>query len=128
MLDGELEYRKRNYDIAYAHLRRAVELDDTLEYSEPWPWMHPPRHALGALLLEQGHMAEAEAVYRADLGFDATVSRSCQHPDNVWSLHGLAECLKRAGNTAEHAMIRQRLDLALARTDVPIRASCLCRT
>jgi hypothetical protein len=73
-------------------------------------------------------MAEAEAVYRADLGFDATVSRSCQHPDNVWSLHGLAECLKRAGNTAEHAMTRQRLDLALARTDVPIRASCLCRT
>jgi tetratricopeptide (TPR) repeat protein len=128
MLDGELEYRKRNFDIAYAHLRRAVELDDTLEYSEPWPWMHPPRHALGALLLEQGHMAEAEAVYRADLGFDATVSRSCRHPDNVWSLHGLAECLKRAGNTAEHAMIRQRLDLALARTDVPIRASCLCRT
>jgi tetratricopeptide (TPR) repeat protein len=128
MLDGELEYRKRNYDTAYAHLRRAVELDDNLEYSEPWPWMHPPRHALGALLLEQGHMAEAEAVYRADLGFDQTISRSCQHPDNVWSLHGLAECLKRAGNTAEHAIIRQRLDLALARTDVPIRASCLCRT
>jgi catechol-2,3-dioxygenase len=76
MLDGELEYRKRNFDIAYAHLRRAVDLDDHLEYSEPWPWMHPPRHALGALLLEQGHMAEAEAVYRADLGFDATVTMS----------------------------------------------------
>lgn len=128
MLNGELEYRKRNYDTAYAHLRRAVELDDNLKYSEPWPWMHPPRHALGALLLEQGHAVEAEAVYRADLGYDRTISRSCQHPDNVWSLHGLAECLKRAGKTAEHAIVAQRLDLALARTDVAIRASCLCRT
>ncbi len=127
MLNGELEYRKRNYDTAYAHLRRAVELDDHLEYSEPWPWMHPPRHALGALLLEQDRRAEAEAVYRADLGFDDTVSRSCWHPDNVWSLHGLAECLKRGGNMAEHAIIAQRLDLALGRTDVEIRASCLCR-
>ena len=127
MLDGELEYRKGAYATAFAHLRRAVELDDNLEYSEPWPWMHPPRHALGALLLEQGHMAEAEAVYRADLGFDDTISRSCQHPDNVWSLHGLAECLKRSGEAAEHAIIRQRLDLARARTDVAIHSSCCCR-
>ncbi len=127
MLNGELEYRKGAYDNAFTHLRRAVDLDDNLEYSEPWPWMHPPRHALGALLLEQGLTEEAEAVYRADLGFDETISRSCQHPDNVWSLHGFAECLLRAGKTAEHAIIRQRLDLALARTDVEIRASCLCR-
>ena len=51
--------------------------------------MQPARHALGALLLEQGHVDEAEAVYRADLGFDGTLNRACQHPENVWSLHGL---------------------------------------
>jgi hypothetical protein len=79
------------------------------------------------LLLEQGRVAEAEAVYRADLGLDGTIYRSCQHPDNVWSLHGLAECLLQSGNTAEHAVIRQRLELALAATDIPIRASCCCR-
>jgi tetratricopeptide (TPR) repeat protein len=128
MLNGELEYRKGDFDAAFAHLRRAVELDDNLEYSEPWPWMHPPRHALGALLLEQGRAAEAEAVYRADLGLDNSIYRSCQHPDNVWALHGLTECLDRSGNAAEHALIRQRLDLALAATDVEIRASCCCRT
>ena len=54
MLDGELEYRKGNYDVAFGHLRRAVELDDGLPYDEPWGWMQPARHALGALLLEQG--------------------------------------------------------------------------
>ncbi len=68
MLDGELEYRRENYDEAFALLRRAIELDDGLAYDEPWAWMQPARHAYGALLLEQGLVGEAEAVYRADLG------------------------------------------------------------
>ena len=59
--------------------------------------MQPTRHALGALLLEQGRVDEAEAVYRADLGLDGTLRRPCQHPDNVWSLHGFHECLPRLG-------------------------------
>lgn len=36
MLDGELEYRKQNYDVAFTHLRHAVHLDDSLDYDEPW--------------------------------------------------------------------------------------------
>ncbi|MGH9175854.1 MAG: tetratricopeptide repeat protein, partial [Vicinamibacterales bacterium] len=88
MLAGELEYRKGNYEAAFAHLRRSVVLEDTLPYAEPWAWMQPTRHALGALLLEQGHVEEAEAVYRADLGLDDSLPRSCQHPENVWALHG----------------------------------------
>lgn len=127
MLTGELEYRRGNFDLAFAHLRRAVELDDALPYDEPWGWMQPTRHALGALLLEQGHLEEAEAVYRADLGFDGKTNRACWHPENVWSLHGLHECLVRRGEKVEAPLIKARLDLALARAEVPIRASCLCR-
>jgi tetratricopeptide (TPR) repeat protein len=127
MLDGELEYRRGNFDKAFAHLRRSVELEDALPYDEPWGWMQPTRHALGALLLEQGRLAEAEAVYRGDLGFDKSVSRACWHPDNIWSLHGLHECLTRRGDTLEAPLIKARLDLAQARADVPVRASCLCR-
>ena len=89
--------------------------------------MQPVRHALGALLLEQGRVEEAEAVYRADLGLDDTLSRPCQHPDNVWSLHGYHECLRRLGKGTEAAMVRPRLDLALARATVPIASSCFCR-
>ena len=127
MLDGELEYRKGNHEAAFEHLREAIRRDDELPYDEPWGWMQPTRHALGALLLEQGRTEEAEAVYRADLGLDATLSRACRHPDNLWSLHGLAECLERRGETVELAHVRQRLDLAQARADAPIRASCYCR-
>ena len=128
MLDGELEYRKANHEDAFAHLRRAIALEDGLPYAEPWAWMQPSRHAYGALLLEQGHVAEAEAVYRTDLGLDDTLSRACQHPENVWSLHGYHECLLRLGKHDLARMIKQRLDLAAARADVPIRASCYCRT
>ncbi len=127
MLDGELAYRKTNFDEAFEHLRLAVHRDDNLAYTEPWAWMHPPRHALGALLLEQRHVTDAAAVYRADLGLDGSVSRPMQHPDNIWSLHGYVECLSRLGRDEDAAQYRARLDLAQARADVDVRASCCCR-
>ena len=126
MLRGEIEYRKGNFEIAFAHLRRSVELDDTLPYDEPWGWMQPTRHALGALLFEQGHVTEAEAVYREDLGLGGTLSRASIHPDNVWSLKGLHDCLKSRGEDVEIVQIKQRLDLALARADRAVAASCFC--
>jgi tetratricopeptide (TPR) repeat protein len=127
MLDGEIAYRTGDFEQAFAHLRRSVELDDNLPYDEPWGWMQPARHALGALLLEQGRVEEAEAVYRADLGLDDTLSRPCRHPDNVWSLHGYHECLTRLGKNGEAAAVKARLDAALAEATVRIEASCFCR-
>ncbi|MCF6231490.1 MAG: tetratricopeptide repeat protein [Rhodobacteraceae bacterium] len=126
MLRGEIEYRKGNYDAAFAHLRASVAFDDTLPYDEPWGWMQPTRHALGALLLEQGHVAEAEAVYRDDLGLTGALSRATVHPDNVWSLKGLHDCLKARGEQDEIISVKQRLDLALARADAVVGASCFC--
>jgi tetratricopeptide (TPR) repeat protein len=127
MLRGEIEYRKGNYDSAFTHLRQARSLDDNLPYDEPWGWMQPVRHALGALLLEQGRVEEALQAYRADLGLDNTLSRASWHLDNVWSLHGYVECLKQLGRDDEAAAVQTRLDLAMARADVPITASCFCR-
>ncbi|MGC9495941.1 hypothetical protein [Streptomyces sp. WG7] len=127
MLDGELEYRKGDHAAAFAALERSVELDDNLPYDEPWGWMQPTRHAYGALLLEQGRVAEAEAVYRADLGLDDTLPRALQHPGNVWALHGLHECLARLGKEGEARIVAQQLKLATALADVPVEASCYCR-
>ncbi|WP_108663167.1 tetratricopeptide repeat protein [Acuticoccus kandeliae] len=128
MLDGEIEYRRGNYEAAFTHLRRSVELDDGLPYDEPWGWIQPTRHALGALLLEQGHVEEAEAVYREDLGLTGTLSRATIHPDNVWSLRGLDDCLRRRKmeDTAEGRLVRQRLSFAQARADRMVAASCFC--
>jgi hypothetical protein len=89
--------------------------------------MQPARHAYGALLLEQGRVEEAEAVYRADLGLDGTLPRPRQHPANVWSLHGYHECLTRLGKLEQAAATGRQLRIALEDADVPIGASCYCR-
>jgi tetratricopeptide (TPR) repeat protein len=128
MLLGELACKSGRIDEGLGHLRKAVQLDDELLYDEPWGWMQPSRHALGALLMDTGRFEEAEAVYRADLGLDDTLPRPCQHPRNVWSLHGLDECLHRRSESIERRHVRQLLDQALARAEVPIRASCYCRS
>ena len=133
MLMGELAYHMAtkglaDFDVAFDHLRQAVINCDALYYNEPWAWMHPPRHALGALLLEQSHVAEAEAVYRADLGLDNSVPRCMWHPDNVWALHGLCECLNKLGKTDEAQIFNERLVTAKAQADVSIGSSCCCRS
>ena len=127
MLEGELEYRRGNYDVAFDHLRRSVTLDDSLLYDEPWAWMQPTRHAYAALLLEQGHFEEAAAVYKADLGLDNTLPRALQHPNNVWALHGYHECLKHLERASEASGLEQKLVKALQVADVPIKSSCFCR-
>jgi tetratricopeptide (TPR) repeat protein len=118
MLDGEVEYRRGNVDRGFERLREAVRRDDLLNYDEPWGWMQPARHALGALLLEQGRVDEALEVYRADLK---------RHPANAWALHGLAECLARKGEKAQADAVRAQLGEASARADVEIKTSCYCR-
>jgi hypothetical protein len=45
----------------------------------------------------------------------------------VWSLHGYHECLARLGKAEPARIVKQQLDVALARADVPIRSSCFCR-
>ncbi len=105
---------------------RAIALEDDLPYAEPWGWMQPIRHALGALLLEQGRAAEAEVVYREDLGLAGSLPRAQIHPDNLWALRGLLDCLDRRGETVESPLIRQRLDLPAARADLDVAVSCFC--
>ncbi|GKZ24388.1 hypothetical protein AbraIFM66951_001316 [Aspergillus brasiliensis] len=127
MLEGEIEYRCANYEQAFTALRRAIDIEDKLPYSEPWSWMQPSRHAYAALLMEQGRLEDAAQTYRADLGLDNTLVRQCRHPNNVWSLQGYHECLVRLGKLDEAAMIEQSVKLALAVADIPIKASCFCR-
>jgi len=119
VLAGEIEYRRGNHDRAFEHLREAVVLDQRLNYDEPWGWMEPARHALGALLTEQGRFEEAVAVYEANLA---------RYPENGWALHGLTEGLRRLGREDEAAAAQARFDAAWANSDTVIPGSCFCRT
>jgi tetratricopeptide (TPR) repeat protein len=85
MLRGEIAYRQGKHEEGLNLLRKAVDMQENLNYDEPWGKMQPIRHALGGLLVEQGQFEEAEAVFRKDLKF---------HPRNPWALVGLIRCLK----------------------------------
>ena len=103
-------------DAATSILREAVAREDKLAYSEPADWFFPNRHLLGSVLLKSGDAAEAEAVYRDDLG---------RHPNNGWSLFGLARSLEAQSRTAEARVTQQQFDTAWKNADVKLAASAL---
>ena len=119
VLNGEVEYFKGNYQQAFEYLRLAVKRDSNLHYDEPWGWMMPACHVLGALLLEQGQATEAEAIYREDLK---------KYKDNLWSLLGLHQALRLQNKIQEAELVKASFQTAIARADVSIQASCMCAT
>jgi len=114
VLAGEIDAARGSYDSAIAHLERAVRLEDSLVYTEPSEFHYPPRHALGAILLEAGRPAEAETVYWEDLR---------RNQDNGWALFGLMQALRAQKKTADAALIEARFAKAWARSDVKLTAS-----
>ena len=119
VMNGEVEYHKGNFQDAFKHLHLAVERDNNLKYDEPWGWMAPARHVLGALLLEQGEAEDAEAVYREDLK---------KYKNNMWSLLGLCQALKQQQKMEELESFHSLYQEASSRSDIEIGASCLCAT
>ncbi|MEC7236596.1 MAG: hypothetical protein VXW17_01115 [Pseudomonadota bacterium] len=126
MMRGEMAYHAGETEAGLAWLWRAVEAEDRLAYTEPRAWMHPPRHALGALLLEQGQLAAPRRLYECDLGHSDDLPVSRQNRGNIGALHGLAECLRRLGDPqAEDAAAALAAAMPLA--DQAITSSCFCR-
>jgi predicted Zn-dependent protease len=111
---AHLAQAKGELDEAESQFRAAVAKEDTLAYDEPADWFMPVRHELGALLLNMGKNADAAAVYRADL---------VRHPNNGWSLFGLAQSLKAQGKDAEAAAVERQFADAWKHADVKLTAS-----
>jgi tetratricopeptide (TPR) repeat protein len=114
VLAGELAAARKQYDAAIAHIEKAVRLEDALVYTEPSEWHYPPRHALGAILLEAGRAPEAETIYWEDLR---------RNRDNGWALFGLAQALRAQNKNDEAEVIEARFKKAWARADVTLTAS-----
>ena len=128
ILDGEIEYRRQylakergensDFTVAFNHLRRGVNLSLNLAYNEPWGQMQPVRHILGALLLEQGEVEEAEEVYRADIEL---------WKDNMWGLLGLKMCLEARGDdSGELEQVTALFKERSSRADIIPTRTCFC--
>ena len=114
VLSGEMLARQGKFSEAVTHLETATRLEDALVYIEPPDWYLPTRQALGAVLLQAGRAAEAEAVYWEDLR---------RYPHNGWSLFGLAQSLRKQEKNQDAALVEERFQKAWAQADVKLTAS-----
>jgi len=116
LLRGEMAYRAGDAANAVLAFEEAVALQDALPYTEPPFWYYPTRQSLGAALLASNRLAEAQAVFEADLE---------QYPMNGWSMFGLAEALRRQGDNAGASQIRSRFETVWQFADVSLATSIL---
>ena len=116
LLQGEIAYRQGDYDIAIEHFEQAVVTQDLLPYTEPPFWYYPTRQSLGAALLANGQLTEAEAVFRRDLEL---------YPHNGWSMFGLAQSLETQGKSDEADEVRHHFDAAWQFADIELSGAIL---
>lgn len=113
---GELAALEGEYDKAITHLKKAVELEDDLTYTEPSAWYIPPRQNLGAILLKANKYEEAEAVFKKDLE---------KLRQNGWSLMGLHKSLEAQGKDEEATKIKEEFKKAWQHADFEVHTSVL---
>jgi tetratricopeptide (TPR) repeat protein len=111
---AEIALADGDTESAIDRLHEAIAIEDDIPYDEPPGWHHPVRQILGAVLLEAGELAEAEAVYRAELR---------RNPDNGWSLFGLRQALAAQDRDDEAEAIDAEFSQAWADADIELTAS-----
>ena len=117
VLEGEILFKEGNREAGLAKLKKAVELEDQLAYSEPPAWPVPARHPLGALLNTAGQFEEAEKVFLKDLE---------HYPANGWALLGLTNALEGQGRSEEAELTRRAFREAWKDADVEPTSACYC--
>jgi len=110
-LEGKLAFARGARQAAFDLLNKAAAAEDALYYNEPLDWDLPVREVLGSLLLTSGDDAAAEKVFREDLR---------HHRGNGRALFGLAESLKRQGNTRAAQQATKEFQQAWKDADVKL--------
>jgi tetratricopeptide (TPR) repeat protein len=116
VVEARLAASRGNREEAIVHFRRAVEVQDTLNYDEPPDWYFPVRESLGAALLSAGKAQEAEQVFRDDLR---------QNPRNPRSLFGLMHSLKAQQREVDAAWVEREFIEAWKAADTKLNLSDL---
>lgn len=94
VLAGRIAMAEGRFAEASAIFGRAAAAEDGLPYTEPPFWYYPVRQSLGAALLLEGRIDEAEATFRGIL-------RAL--PRNGWALFGMAEAARRRNDPVAEA-------------------------
>jgi tetratricopeptide (TPR) repeat protein len=97
-LDARILADRSDLGGAIRQWRKAVAAEDQMNYHEPPDWYYPMRESLGAALLRNKQLREAEQVFRNEL---------VQNPSNPRALFGLYKTLEAEGKTKEAERFRQ---------------------
>ena len=116
LLLGQIEFSKNNFSLASKHFVTAVDLQDTLPYTEPPFWYYPSRQSLGNSLMKEGKSSAAENVYKRDLK---------DYPRNGWSLYGLTLALKEQGKLKEAEEVHEKFKHIWQLSDINLKASTI---
>ncbi len=109
---ARIAWMKNDKRSAIERFKKAVELEDSLNYDEPEDWYIPVRESLGGALLQSGEYAEAERVFRAELQ---------KHLRNGRALFGLVESLKAQGKKTAAEFVEREFETAWKNADVRLR-------
>lgn len=112
VLNARIVLAKGDKRSSIASLKKAVELEDSLNYDEPEDWYIPVRESLGGVLILSGEYAEAEKVFRAELQ---------KHARNGRALFGLRESLKAQGKKLDSDFAGMEFEAAWKNADTKLR-------
>ena len=116
LLLGQIEFSNNNFSMASKYFESAVNLQDTLPYTEPPFWYYPSRQSLGSSLMKEGKASAAENVYKRDLK---------DYPRNGWSLFGLSLALEEQGKLKEAEEVRKKFKRIWQLSDIELQASTI---
>ncbi|HJQ67670.1 MAG TPA: hypothetical protein VKA70_01775 [Blastocatellia bacterium] len=115
-LNARIATAKNQKKAAIEFLKKAVEAEDQLSYTEPPDWYIFSRESLGGALLADGQYQEAERVFKADLE---------RNTRNGRSLFGLVESLNAQGKKLDAQLVKKEFDAAWKNADTSLRAEDL---
>ncbi|HZG24478.1 MAG TPA: hypothetical protein VEZ17_07855 [Chitinophagaceae bacterium] len=114
ILEGTIAMRQHQYNDAIKFFSDAVQVEDSLRYSEPEDWRIPARHYLGQAYIAKGEYPNALKTFEADLK---------DQPLNFWALNGIREVLVKQHKTKELAAHLARYETVLAMADARVPGS-----
>jgi tetratricopeptide (TPR) repeat protein len=112
VLSARIAMAKNEKRAAIEFLKKALEVEDSLNYDEPEDWYIPIRESLGGALMLNGENSEAEKVFRAELE---------KHRRNGRALFGLMESLKAQGKKHAADFVQREFEAAWKNADTKLR-------
>ncbi|ACA15536.1 TPR repeat-containing protein [Methylobacterium sp. 4-46] len=91
LIEARVAQNARDHARSAALFREAAAIQELLPYMEPPFWYYPVHQSLGAALLAQGRLDEAEAAFRTALRHS---------PNNGWASAGLLRVAEARGDRA----------------------------